>query len=186
MYTSLPIHLPIPEDDGATDHLLGMYMPITQLPSTSGDDINLTAQQGRYVSYIYPMTGQPGVPLPAGWDEIPGERGCTPQSCAFRDHFQSLQALNTKVFGLSSQNTEYQREAYNRLYLPFPLLSDPGLMLKEALRLPTFEVNTAMLTAELYKRLTLIIEHGKIVKVFYPVFPPDQNAQQVLSWLARH
>jgi peroxiredoxin len=131
------------------------------------------------------MTGQPGVALTEGWDAIPGARGCTPQSCAFRDHFQSLQALNTKVFGLSTQNTEYQREAYNRLHLPFPLLSDPGLTLKEALQLPTFEINTDTLTAELYKRLTIIIENGQIVKVFYPVFPPDHNAEQVLNWLAQ-
>jgi peroxiredoxin len=184
-YTSLPAGLPMPKDDGASDHLLGMRMPVTMLPGTHGEEVNLAAQQGRYVLYIYPMTGQPGVALPEGWDAIPGARGCTPQSCAFRDHFQSLQALNTKVFGLSTQNTEYQREAYNRLHLPFPLLSDPGLTLKEALQLPTFEINTDTLTAELYKRLTIIIENGQIVKVFYPVFPPDHNAEQVLNWLAQ-
>jgi peroxiredoxin len=185
-YNNLPEGLPTPFDDGAADHLSGMHMPAILLPSTTGEQINLATQQGRYVLYIYPMTGQPGVPLPEGWDQIPGARGCTPQSCAFSDHFLSLQALSTNVFGLSSQNTEYQREVYNRLHLPFPLLSDPALQLKEWLQLPTFEINTETLTAELYKRLTMIIEKGQIVKVFYPVFPPDKNAEHVLDWLTEN
>ena len=185
-YNTLPENLPVPQDDGATSHLLGQRLPDIQLQSTAGDQINLAIMPGRNVLYIYPMTGQPGVPLPDGWDQIPGARGCTPQSCGFRDHFQSLKALNTNVFGLSSQSTDYQYEVWNRLHLPFPLLSDPTLQLKKLLQLPTFEVKTATFTAELYKRLTLIIEDGYIVKVFYPVFPPDQNAHQVIDWLTNN
>jgi peroxiredoxin len=125
------------------------------------------------------MTGRPGVPLPDGWDGIPGARGCTPQSCSFRDHYTELKALRTGVFGLSSQRSEYQREARDRLHLPFELLSDSGLQLKDALRLPTFTVAGM----ELFKRLTLVTRDGHIEKVFYPVFPPDQNADEVLTWL---
>ena len=140
---------------------------------------NIRELKGRWVIYVYPMTGRPGVPLPDGWDGIPGARGCTPQSCNFRDHYSELKALNTGVFGLSTQHSEYQREARDRLHLPFELLSDSGLQLKDALRLPTFTVAGM----ELYKRLTLVTRDGHIEKVFYPVFPPDQNADQVLTWL---
>jgi peroxiredoxin len=133
------------------------------------------------VIYIYPMTGQPGVALPDGWDGIPGARGCTPQSCSFRDHFAELAALDTGVFGLSAQSSADQREARERLHLPFQLLSDPSLQLKRSLRLPTFTVAGM----ELYKRLTLIVSDGQIGKVFYPVFPPDRNADEVLAWLRR-
>ena len=128
------------------------------------------------------MTGRPGVPLPDGWDAIPGARGCTPQSCSFRDHYLELNARGGDVFGLSTQDTEYQREVRDRLHLPFQLLSDSSLQLKSALHLPTFHVQGM----ELYKRLTLIIEAGKIEKVFYPVFPPDKNAEEVLAWLKQH
>jgi peroxiredoxin len=125
------------------------------------------------------MTGRPGVPLPDGWDGIPGARGCTPQSCSFRDHYAELKALHTGVFGLSTQSSAYQREARDRLHLPFELLSDSGLQLKDALRLPTF----TFAGIELFKRLTLVTRDGHIEKVFYPVFPPDQNANEVLTWL---
>jgi peroxiredoxin len=128
------------------------------------------------------MTGRPGVPLPNGWEGIPGARGCTPQCCSFRDHFAELNALNTSVFGLSTQTTEYQKEVRERLHLPFELLSDSGHSLKTLLRLPTFTVAGV----ELYKRLTLIVEDGRIQKVFYPVFPPDQNAEEVLTWLQQN
>jgi peroxiredoxin len=134
---------------------------------------------GRWVIYVYPMTGRPDVPLPDGWDGIPGARGCTPQSCGFRDHYAELKALNTGVFGLSAQTTEYQREARDRLHLPFQLVSDSTLRLKSAMRLPMFTVAGM----ELYKRLTLIAHEGRIAKIFYPVFPPDQNADEVLAWL---
>jgi peroxiredoxin len=133
------------------------------------------------VIYIYPMTGRPGVPLPDGWDDIPGARGCTPQSCSFRDHYSELRTLHTSLFGLSVQTTEYQKEARDRLHLPFELLSDSAYLLKQALRLPTFIVARI----ELYKRVTLIVEHARIRKIFYPVFPPDRNADEVLAWL-RH
>lgn len=176
----LPPNLPKPtDDDGAAAHLSGMQLPDVTLPSTDGASINLRALKGRWVIYIYPMTGRPGVPLPDGWDGIPGARGCTPQSCSFRDHYTELQELGAGVLGLSTQSSDYQQEARDRLHLPFQLLSDSGLELKDALRLPTFTAAGM----ELYKRLTLIAENGMITKVFYPVFPPDRNADEVLAWL---
>jgi len=177
--SKLPNDLPRPLDDGAASHLQGMSLPQLVLSATSGANIDLAAIRGRCVIYIYPMTGRPGTPLPDGWDGIPGARGCTPQSCSFRDHHAELKTLNTSVFGLSAQSTEYQKEARDRLHLPFELLSDSELRLKQALRLPAFTVAGM----ELYKRLTLVIESRRIQKVFYPVFPPDQNAQDVLAWL---
>lgn len=177
--TQLPADVPVPIDDGAAAHLEGISLPDLPLQGTDGKTVNLTDLKGRWVIYIYPMTGRPDVVLPDGWDGIPGARGCTPQSCSFRDHYSELKLLNTGVFGLSVQTTEYQREVRDRLHLPFHLLSDNSLLLKSALRLPTFTV-TGM---ELYKRLTLIAEHGLIRKVFYPVFPPDRNVDEVLEWL---
>lgn len=181
-FTELPKDLPVPLDDGAADHLKGMRVSNIALPATDGSTVELASLKGRFVIYIYPMTGRPGVPLPNGWDMIPGARGCTPQSCSFRDHYKELSNLNTNVVGLSTQETEYQREARDRLHLPFQLLSDSTLQLKRAMRLPTFSVHGL----ELYKRLTLITEAGKIEKVFYPVFPPDKNADEVLAWLKQH
>src|SRR5262245_40079506 len=181
-FFQLPKDLPIPLDDGAAAHLQGMSLVKTALPSTDGVTVDLSSLTGLFVIYIYPMTGRPGVPLPDGWDAIPGARGCTPQSCSFRDHYTELNALGSGVFGLSAQDSEYQREVRDRLHLPFALLSDSSLRLKSTLRLPTFRVNGL----ELYKRLTLIIETGKIEKVFYPVFPPDKNADEVLNWLKQH
>ena len=180
--TELPKDLPVPMDDGAAAHLEGMSLAKIALASTDGATVELASLPGRFVIYIYPMTGRPGVPLPDGWDAIPGARGCTPQSCNFRDHHTELSALGVGVFGLSTQDTDYQREVRDRLHLPFQLLSDTSLQLKSVLRLPTFHVQGT----ELYKRLTLIIETGKIEKVFYPVFPPDKNAEEVLAWLKQH
>jgi peroxiredoxin len=181
-FTELPKNLPVPLDDGAAAHLKGMRLVRIALPSTDGGTVELASLPGRFVIYIYPMTGRPGVPLPDGWDGIPGARGCTPQSCSFRDHYKELNFLGAGVFGLSAQDTEYQREVRDRLHLPFQLLSDSSLKLKSAMRLPTFRVHEL----ELYKRLTFIIETGKIKKVFYPVFPPDKNAEEVLTWLKQH
>ena len=178
-FTELPKDLPVPRDDGAASHLLGSVMLEISLPSTDGSIVNLGQLSGRWVIYVYPMTGRPGVRLPEGWDAIPGARGCTPQSCSFRDHYSELQALNTGVFGLSAQTTEYQREARERLHLPFQLLSDSNLQLKNLMRLPTFSVAGM----ELFKRLTLIVQGRRIEKVFYPVFPPDRSAEEVLAWL---
>jgi peroxiredoxin len=178
----LPKGLPAPQDDGAAAHLLGLFLPDIALSSTDETMIDLGALRGRWVLYIYPMTGRPDVPLPDGWDTIPGARGCTPQACSFRDHYAELKSLNTSVFGLSAQTTEYQREARDRLHLPFPLLSDSSLRLKEVLRLPTFTADGM----QLYRRLTLIVEDGRIVQVFYPVFPPDRNIDNVLAWLRNH
>ncbi len=156
-----------------------MALPAVVLPATDGASVDLSRIAGRVVIYVYPMTGRPGRALPEGWDGIPGARGCTPQSCAFRDHYAELKALNTAVFGLSTQDTDYQKEARDRLHLPFELLSDSAHRLKELLRLPTF----AVAGMELYKRLTLVADDGRISKVFYPVFPPDRNAGDVLAWL---
>jgi peroxiredoxin len=176
---SLPDGLPAPEDDGAAAHLPGLVLPALPLVSTDGRRVDLSQVSGRSVVYIYPMTGRPDEALPAGWDAIPGARGCTPQSCSFRDHHPELKSLGTRVYGLSTQDTAWQREAATRLHLPFPLLSDADLAFTRALRLPTFEVEGKTLL----KRLTLIASRGRIETVFYPVFPPDKNAEEVLAWL---
>lgn len=178
-YLSLPADLPVPVDDGAAAHLLGAQLPDIALLSTSGSLVHWAQLSGWWVIYVYPMTGRPGVALPDGWDSIAGARGCTPQSCGFRDHYRELKALNVDVLGLSSQCSDEQREAHERLHLPFQLLNDSALALKAALGFPTF--TTAGM--ELFKRLTLIVENGKIKQVFYPVFPPDRNADAVLAWL---
>jgi len=176
----LPDALPAPQDDGAARHLTGAALPDLSLPATDGADVNLVRLVGRTVVYIYPRTGRPGQPLPEGWDGIPGARGCTPQSCGFRDHFADLKRLGVaQLFGLSTQTTDYQREAVERLHLPFAILSDAELRLTRALKLPTFEV--AGMT--LIKRMAWVIDDGVIAKVFYPVFPPDQSAEEVIAWL---
>ncbi len=175
----LPEGIPIPTDDGAADHLPGMRIPSVPLISISGDTVDLSALSGKTVVYCYPMTGRPDRDPPQGWDEIPGARGCTPQSCSFRDHHAELRDLDARVFGLSTQDTEYQKEAAGRLHLPFQLLSDEKLAFAEALSLPAFEAEGMIVL----KRLTLVIEDGRIEKVFYPVFPPSKNAEEVLAWL---
>jgi peroxiredoxin len=179
--TVLPPDLPVPVDDGAADHLAGAQVPSVALPSTDGRSVILASQESeRVVVYAYPRTGRPGVPeLVPDWDHIPGARGCTPESCGFRDHHQEITALGAEVFGLSAQSTDDQREAVERLGLPFPLLSDAGLRLAEALGLPTFEVAGH----RLLKRLTFVVRDGRIERVWYPVFPPDTHAAEVVDWL---
>ena len=178
----LPEGLPVPEDDGACAHLPGLSIPDMELPSTEGNSVNLRSLPGRTVVYIYPRTGRPDQEPPDGWNAFPGARGCTPQSCSFRDHKSELEQLGAGIFGLSTQDTAYQREAVERLHLPFELLSDESFAFVRALRLPTFE-----LAAETFvKRVTLILRDGVVEKVFYPVFPPDENVAQVLSWLAEN
>ena len=177
----LPDDLPEPIDDGAAAHLPRSTLPDLAFKATNGADVNIGELRGTTVIYLYPMTGRPDIPLPKGWDSIPGARGCTPQSCSFRDHYAELLQLRTRVYGLSAQTSHDQREAQARLHLPFPLLSDPGLSLAKAIGLPTFTVSGL----ELYRRLTLIAEDARIEKVFYPVFPPDSNAEQVLAWLSK-
>src|SRR5580704_8670000 len=178
--TVLPLDIPAPRDDGGARHLTGMKLPDIALAATDGDAVNLAKLKGRTVLYIYPRTGVPGVDLPPGWDQIPGARGCTPQSCGFRDHFAELKALGVAhVFGLSTQATGYQQEAADRLHLPFPILSDAELVLATGLHLPMFMTSGMTLLA----RMALVIEDGTIVKVFYPVFPPDKNAEEVIAWL---
>jgi peroxiredoxin len=176
----LPADLPVPVDDGAARHLAGMRLPSLPLAATDGAEVDLAKLAGRTVVYIYPRTGRPGVAIPERWDAIPGARGCTPQSCSFRDHFAELKSLGVaRVFGLSTQDTDYQREAVDRLHLPFAILSDAALRLTRALSLPTFEF--AGMT--LLKRMVLIIDDGVIAKAFYPVFPPDESAAVVVGWL---
>src|SRR5690242_9027075 len=176
----LPPGIPAPQDDGAARHLTGLPLPNVTLPATNGEAVNLSKFRGRTVLYIYPRTGVPGVDPPEGWDQIPGARGCTPQSCSFRDHFDELKRLGVdQLYGLSTQDSGYQREAASRLHLPFAILSDDKLVLTKALKLPTFSV--AGMT--LLKRMALVIDDGTITKVFYPVFPPDKNAADVIAWL---
>ncbi len=175
--------IPAPLDDGATRHLAGARMASVPLRATNGDTVvDLSALFGRVVVYAYPRTGKPGVENPDGWDMIPGARGCTPQSCSFRDHFAELKALAVDhLFGLSTQDPDYQREAAERLRLPFAILSDEHLRLTRAMNLPTFE--TSGMT--LLKRCTLVINDGTVEHVFYPVFPPDRSASDVVDWLSQ-
>lgn len=182
--SNLPEDLPRPLDDGASNHLQGLTVPAILLKSTCGQEVCLTeiSQSQRTVIYCYPMTGKPGNKLPDNWEQIPGARGCTPQSCSFRDHYNELLSLNVCIWGLSTQTTNDQQEAVTRLHLPFSLLSDSELLLTHALHLPTFEIGGVTFI----KRLTIVIWQGKIIKVFYPVFPPDQNAQEVITWLTNN
>jgi len=176
----LPQDLPVPQDDGACAHLPGLKLPPIPLATTGGHSVDLSALKGLTVVYIYPRTGRPDQEVPTGWNEIPGARGCTPQSCAFRDHHEELKRAGaSQVFGVSTQDNAYQREAVERLHLPFELLSDEKLEFARALKLPTFAVEGMTLI----KRITLIAREGAIEKVFYPVFPPDRNAENVLAWL---
>jgi peroxiredoxin len=179
-FSQLPDGLPVPEDDGAAAHLTGMAIPSLRLPSTRR--FELAEAAGRLVAYVYPRTGVPGEPLIEGWDDIPGARGCTPQNCAYRDAMAEFERLGASVVGISAQTPPEQREFADREHIPFPLLSDHRLALAgEPLRLPTFEAGGLTL----YRRLTLVAEAGRIVKVFYPVFPPDRDAAEVLAWLNR-
>ncbi|MCC6174681.1 MAG: peroxiredoxin [Chloroflexi bacterium] len=173
---------PPPIDDGAAAHLVGMRLPALALPATHGTPIDLSALRGRTVVYCYPRTSRPDCPSLPGWDSIPGARGCTPQSGAFRDHHAEILELGAQVFGMSTQDTEYQREAVERLHLPFLLLSDAELRFSNALRLPTFNVEGHTLL----KRLTFIARDGTIEATFYPVHPPESNAEDVIGWLRAH
>ena len=178
----LPTDLPIPQDDGSTNHLKGMKLPNISLIGTNGKAVNFGGIKGKLVIYCYPMTGQPNVALPDGWDQIPGARGCTPQSCSFRDHYQDLQALGAEVVGLSVQTTEYQKEMADRLHLPFPVVSDVHYQFQKALKMPTF-ISAGM---TLLKRVTLIANNGVIEAVHYPIFPSDSDAAWVLEYLKTH
>lgn len=180
-YETLPDDLPVPVDDGSCDHLIGMTAPDLDLPTTDGGQVNLAQLARKTVIYCYPKTGVPGVALPDGWDQIPGARGCTPQSCAFRDHHAELDALGADVFGLSTQSTPYQQELVDRLHLPYPVISDAGLALVTALRLPTFEADGETLI----KRVTFIVKNGKIDAVHYPVFPSHSDPEWVLAQLSK-
>jgi peroxiredoxin len=174
--------IPAPIDDGATRHLVGARLVSVPLQATDGETVNLSSLRGRTIVYAYPRTGRPGAENPEGWDMIPGARGCTPQTCSFRDHFAELKALGVHhLFGLSTQSPDYQREAADRLHLPFAILSDEHLSLTRAMNLPSFETNGMTLL----KRFTLVIDNGKVEHVFYPVFPPDRSATNVIEWLKK-
>ena len=181
VYT-LPPDLPAPEDDGAAGHLLGTMLPQLTLDSSQGPVSLRELGQERFVLYVYPRTGRPERPMPPGWDDIPGARGCTPESCAFRDHAQVLADLGALLAGLSAQPLDDQVEFAERNQIAYPVIADPELRLGAALRLPTFEVDGATL----YKRITLIVEACAIAKLFYPVFPPDKNVDEVIAWLEAH
>jgi peroxiredoxin len=179
----LPANLPRPKDDGGARHLTGMALPDLELPSTANRRVNLSKIAARrVVIYAYPMTGRPDRQLPQGWDDIPGARGCTPETCGFRDHHKDLAKLQTEVFGVSTQDTPYQQEMVKRLEVPFEVLSDEHMALARALKLPTFAVEGMTLL----KRLTLVARNGRIEHVFYPVFPPDKHAEEVIAWLKAH
>ena len=178
---TLPADLPVPEDDGAADHLLNTAVPSVELQATTGELVDVGELEGRTILFCYPRTGRPDEELLPGWDAIPGARGCTPETCGFRDAHSQFQDLGARVIALSTQSTEYQRELAERLGLPFPVLSDESLELTHALGLPTFE--TSGMT--LIKRITLVIDDGRITRVFYPVFPPDSHAADVLAELRR-
>jgi peroxiredoxin len=179
-YHELPPDLPVPEDDGAADHLAGAELPSLRLPVAGDGELDLAqAAAGTLALFVYPRTGTPGVPLPPGWDEIPGARGCTPQTCSFRDRFGELSQLGAAIVGVSAMDPDEQAAFAEREAIPYPLLNDRSLRLRDELGLPVFEV--AGMT--LYKRLALIARGGNIVTAFYPVFPPDQNAAQVSAWL---
>jgi peroxiredoxin len=179
----LPANLPRPKDDGGAKHLQGMALPDLELPSTANHRVNLSKIAApRVVIYAYPMTGRPDRQLPQGWDDIPGARGCTPETCGFRDHHKDLAKLHAEVFGLSVQDTPYQQEMVTRLEVPFEVLSDEHLEFARALKLPTFTAGGMTLL----KRLTLIARNGRIEHVFYPVFPPDKHAEEVIAWLKKH
>jgi peroxiredoxin len=179
----LPPNLPRPKDDGGARHLKGMALPDLELPSTANRRVNLlNVSTPRVVIYAYPMTGRPDRQLPHGWDDIPGARGCTPETCGFRDHHRDLAKLHTEVFGISTQDTPYQQEMVKRLEVPFEVLSDEHMDFARALKLPTFTVDGMTLL----KRLTIVARHGRIEHVFYPVFPPDTHAEEVIVWLKKH
>ena len=172
--------LPVPADDGACLHLSGIKVPSISLRSTSGRDVNLAgASRGQVVFFFYPETGKPGTQIPKSWNDIPGARGCTPQSCAFRDHYPEFKELGFEVFGVSAQSLDEQKEFATRNNLPYDLLNDPDFRLTNELRLPTFKFESKTFI----KRLALVVRRGRIEKVFYPVFPPDKNAEVVLEYL---
>jgi peroxiredoxin len=176
----LPAGLPVPPDDGGARHLPGARLPDIALAATDGTSVNLSKLTGRTVVYGYPRSGRPGQALPTGWNAIPGARGCTPQSCGFRDHSAELKRLGVvQLYGLSTQDRDYQRELVAREHLPFAILSDADFKLTRALNLPTFSVDGMTLI----KRMAWVIDDGVIAKVFYPVFPPDKSAAEVVDWI---
>lgn len=178
-YLDLPDNLPVPQDDGGADHLDGIQLTSIKLKATNGEEIDLSKLDGTNVVFIYPKTGVPGVALPDGWDDIPGARGCTPQACSYRDNYAELMKYAKRIFGLSVQSSDYQKELHDRVELPYEILSDADFTFTNALKLPTFEASGM----KLQKRLTLIIKDGVIVKHHYPVFPSNKDVDWVISSL---
>ncbi|KAK4627109.1 hypothetical protein CLAFUW4_05113 [Fulvia fulva] len=182
-HTTFPTDIPAPTDDGACNHLPGLKLPSIPLPSTAGNTVDISTLAGLTVLFCYPRTGGPNETITEEWNQIPGARGCTPQACSFRDASKEFLTLGVShIFGASTQGTAYQREVKERMHLPYQLLSDEKLELAQALNLPTFEWQGS----KLIKRLTMAIEDGEVIKVFYPVFPPDQSANEVLKWLGTY
>jgi peroxiredoxin len=182
----LPAGLPVPVDDGGCNHLPGMKMPSIVLRSTKNRSVDVAeVSRGKAVFFFFPAAGRPGVPDPRGWNEIPGARGCTPQACGYRDLNEEFRKLGFQVFGVSAQRHEDLMEIGQRNRLPYELLSDSDLRLTRALRLPTFEVESVapLVPPICIKRLSVVVRSGRIEKVFYPVFPPDKNAEEVIEWL---
>ncbi len=180
-FNQLPSNLPKPINDGAADHLLGLKLPEITLTSTDDEKINLAELKGKVVIFCYPKTGRDGVTMPEGWDQIPGARGCTPQTCSYRDNYQEIKQLGAKIFGLSTQKTDYQKELADRLNLPFSILSDEKMQLTKALSLPTFAIDDMLLL----KRCAMITENAKIIALKYPVFPSNSDASWVIDYLAQ-
>lgn len=180
-FEHLPDNLPVPVDDHAADHIKGMSIPSTALTSSKGEKVALGTLQGTYIIYCYPMTGRPNVPLPEGWDDIPGARGCTPQSLSFKNRYAEIRNLNANVFGLSTQDPLYQAEMAERLHLPFHILSDEHFYFCRSLQLPTFKVEGKTLV----KRLTVIVRKTRIVSVHYPVFPSTSDPDWVIKELTK-
>lgn len=183
-HDQLPDNLPVPVDDGGSNHLLGAVLPSLLLNATRGARVDLAAvSHSRWILFVYPMTGVPGEDLPGGWDEIPGARGCTSEACGFRDNFDALRKAGANaIYGLSTQDTAYQSELVDRLHLPYAMLSDTNLLLRDALAFPSFEVNGMAL----YKRMTLVLNGATIEHVFYPVFPPNEHATRIVEWLEKN
>jgi peroxiredoxin len=186
----LPADLPVPQDDGAAAHLPGMRLPGLSFPNTAGEQVRLDhVSAGRWVLYVYPLTGDPAVDIPSGWDAIPGPRGCSQEACSFRDNLTALRAAGAqRVLALSSDRAQYQADLVARLHLAYPMISDPDLSLAGALNLPTFTASgmAGQYGSELYKRLTLVMDGDRIEHVFYPIYPPATHAEQVLEWLREH
>ncbi|VAW52529.1 Alkyl hydroperoxide reductase subunit C-like protein [hydrothermal vent metagenome] len=175
----LPEGLPVPVDDGACNHLEGAPFPSMLITVTPHATYDFSKEKGINIIFFYPMIGHPDSLPMTGWNEIPGARGCTPQALSYKNYFRQITKLGVRLFGASSQALKEQNDAIDRLKLPFELINDSSFLLSNALKLPTFQFNEI----KMIKRLTLVVVDGVIKKVFYPVFPPNKNVDDVIVWL---